>query len=99
MSQAMTPALSVTRRIWCVVRSSTKGTGQPEPCSTTSIRQGALRGAGPTGERGAASRTMVRMKLRPYISGARVDITLGMLAQGELGRQRRLLRREVINNK
>src|SRR5579883_1020079 len=39
-SKAMTPALSVTKRTWWVVRSSTSGTGQPEPASTTSMRQG-----------------------------------------------------------
>ena len=38
-SQALKPALSLTNRNWCVVRSSTSGTGQPLPCSTTSIRQ------------------------------------------------------------
>src|ERR1044071_4099498 len=47
-SNAITPALSLTKRTLWVVRSSTRGTGQPVPFSTTSIRQicgGAVTGA------------------------------------------------------
>src|SRR5882672_1203588 len=53
-SKAMTPALSVTKRIWFVVRNSTSGTGQPVPCSTTSMRQGSPEDAAASAQRSSS---------------------------------------------
>jgi len=63
----MIPALSVTNRTWFVVRSSTSGTGQPVPCSTTSMRHG----SSPDARSAAAAR---QKEIMPVWMDGRADM-------------------------